>query len=146
MSPKDSLNRVFASAPLDGTAARVTARSGDHYDPEVNFANHLHSDTPIPTKPIPKNSLYSCADLIGKQFGRMTVIGLAAEQNPKKKARWVVRCACGAYEIRKAPAIRNPLNTSDCCQKCQCFELAKKRYARLGARPVKDFTKKDATE
>jgi hypothetical protein len=131
-------DRLAASAPQNATAARVTSK-GVHYEPDVQYGTHWHADTPPRTRPIPAISQYTCADLIGRKFGRLTVIGLAADYNPKKSARWVVRCACGDYETRKATAIRNPNNGEDRCQVCLHSVNVTKRYKRLGSRPLNDF-------
>lgn len=131
-SPKDSFERIITSVPQNATAARVMGR-GTHYEPVVEMSSHEHWDLPPPMKAF-------SSDLVGRKFGRLTVLGLSVDQNPKKNARWVVRCVCGHYEIRKAKAIRNPANTDDCCQNCAHLRKVKSRYARLGSKSVEEFS------
>lgn len=142
---KMDFDAIAASSPLNVTAGAVVS-SGTHYEPQIELGCHLHSDMPIPTRAAPPGSFVHSRDLTGDKFGRFTVIGLAAEYNPKKNAPWVVRCACGAYETRKARAITNPLNTGDCCRACQHLELIKRRYKRDGSAPLETFLKRGAEE
>jgi hypothetical protein len=51
-------------------------------------------------------------DLLGVKFGRFTV-------ERRLTGKWEVRCACGAMEVRKSKAIRNPANTFDACVECR---------------------------
>lgn len=142
-SPKDSLERIVASVPLNQTAAKVTS-GGEHYEPVVEFSAHEHFDAPPPIQPMHKLP-GTAQGIVGRKCGRLTVIGLAVSQaaegktRRKHNARWVVRCVCGDYEFRTVKAIRNPRNTSDRCQRCHHIERVKKRYARLGSRSVEDF-------
>lgn len=135
---KDIFDRLAASSPLNTTAARVVS-GGENYDPKINFANHWHSDCPPKMRRIPEISLQTCGDLIGKKFGRLTVIGLADDYNPKQPARWVVRCACGDYEHRSARAIRNPKNDQDRCLKCKHLRRVQWKYDNLGSRSIDEI-------
>lgn len=54
-------------------------------------------------------------NLMRKRVGKFTVIGLSANV----AARWIVKCDCGMYALRRARAIINPENTLDRCQKCE---------------------------
>lgn len=134
----DVFDRIAASSPQNATAARVTSR-GEIYDPVVQYSNHWHSDAPPKMRPIPDRSFATCSDMLGRRQGRLTVIGLAAEYNPSKPARWVVRCDCGDYETRNARAIRNELNSEDRCQKCHHLRKVKWRYETLGPRSIDEI-------
>lgn len=68
---------------------------------------------PLPTRRVQEGTPLE-DDLTGRRVGRLTVVGPSS----KRPARWVVRCDCGVFSIRKARAIRNPENTSDCCGTC----------------------------
>ena len=140
---KMDFDAIAAASPLNSVAGSVTSK-GVHYEPDVKFGCTRHEDVPIPTKPVPKVTKDGGFDLTGIIFGRFIVVGFAAEQNPRKKASWVVRCSCGAYETRKGPAIKNPLNAGDMCRACSHFERAKERYKRLGSAPLETFTKQGA--
>ena len=133
----DVFDRLLTSIPLNKIAGAVTSRSSDHYEPNVDMACHEHWEAPPPCKPKPPGM----ADLTGARFGRMAVVGFLGKATPKsEKARWLVRCACGDYEARTARAVRNPANIEDKCRKCRHWEVAQKRYSRLGARPIEAFT------
>lgn len=143
----DRMDAVFASVPQDATAARVTSK-GEHFEPTVEYAGHEHHDVPPQIISICKalpSAKPIIAELTGKRFGRLTVIGLAKVQaqsgtmKRKQHARWAVRCACGDYEFRTAKAIRNPTNTDDMCRKCRQVEVNKKRYDRDGGRGWEEF-------
>jgi hypothetical protein len=54
------------------------------------------------------------ANLTGKTFGLLTVIGLFIKQNPKKNATWLVLCKCGYYTTRKAKGLKTPISTPKC--------------------------------
>lgn len=54
-------------------------------------------------------------DLTGHRQGRFSVVGFAAGV----KARWVVKCDCGFFEIRSTQALKNPNNGKDCCSECR---------------------------
>ncbi len=100
-------DKLLAAMPINSTAARVTGR-GVHWAPDVHFSpGEVHSDTPLPTRPWPASSLGQ-DNLTGRIVGRLTVVGLAAEHGDTANGtRWVVRCACGAYEHRRTKYIRN---------------------------------------
>lgn len=135
---KDRIERVITGTPLNVTAGKVMS-IGIHYTPDLSKSSHeLHENQP-PIRPIPEHSLHSCQDLPGKKVGRFTVIGLAEEFNPKKNARWVVRCSCGRYEFRKAKALRNPSNIDDCCSECKNLKMIQYRYRKKGSRAPTEF-------
>ena len=99
-----------AIIPVDRVASRVIGE-GSHHQPKKKFSV-LHWEAPPSIRPKPKGLR---VDLTGKTFGRFTVLGvLAGVEN-----QWVVRCACGDYEIRRAKAINNPKNNRDCCENCR---------------------------
>lgn len=59
-------------------------------------------------------------DLTGQRFGRFVVIrfhGATSKANPV--ATWLVRCACGDYELRRTKTILNPGDPDDCCLECR---------------------------
>jgi hypothetical protein len=134
----DRWDAIAASASLDTTAAKVVAR-GTHYEPKINYANHEHWDSPPPMKPLPADA--NCPDLRGAKFGRFIVIGLGDTKRGSGSAgaSWVVRCACGDYEHRTKKAILNPRNIEDKCRNCRDWEVKKKRYDRLGSKPLRAF-------
>lgn len=96
--------------PVNKTAAIVVGKGVD-YDAPINpKANKVFQDKP------PKIRAFTgCDDLSGVKFGRFTVVGLSLDFN----SRWVVRCACGNFEMRKAKSIKNKSNSIDCCLECR---------------------------
>ena len=66
----------------------------------------------------------------GARFGLFTVVKKVAT----RPAKYECRCRCGAIEVRRATAIRNPRNHHDCCAKCglELVEENKKAIARIG--------------
>lgn len=111
--------------PVDRIALRVVM-PGIHYDiPEGTIPDHhMHSSTPLPVRRIINQIKMSrgFCDLTGRRQGRLTVMGLSSNVNGK----WVVRCQCGAYEVRSAKALMNPKNDSDRCWVCR-HEVTRRR-------------------
>ena len=139
-----NLDAIITSAPLNGTAARVLSQRGEHYYIELKPSPHKHWDIPPAmlsvaemTRLNPQHGAMARAT-IGRRFGRLTVVGYPEEQNPKKKARWVVRCTCGSYEIRKMPSIKRGAAEA-MCMKCEKVEYFKDRYRRLGSKGIDEF-------
>lgn len=117
------------ATPINKTAALVVGR-GEHFEPSVDNSTRVHSDVPLRLKKPGKAALAnpSYEDLTGLKKGRVTVMGLSADV-PK---RWVVRCACGAYEFRTARKLKRE-NDEDMCAFCNELERIKHRYS-LGKR------------
>ncbi|OCJ05302.1 hypothetical protein A6U87_14965 [Rhizobium sp. AC44/96] len=101
---------MYAVAPLlpgDKVAGRVAAR-GEHFEwspPE----RQIHSSEPLALRaPSPaERSVFSFVDLTGIKAGRLTVLGIAADLYLSSGQRWVVRCVCGAYEVRRAKYLKS---------------------------------------
>jgi hypothetical protein len=106
-------------SPINKTASRVIS-AGTHYDPALKERGADQRE-PYPTRSL-KQVAPVQRHLIGATFGRMTVIGLSLQAK-----RWVVRCACGTYTLRRAHAITNPENGYDCCMECYHLLVQKKR-------------------
>lgn len=125
----DDSRRLFDTdlVAVDRVALRVVM-PGIHYDlsDKTIPKNWIHSDAPLPVfKDIPKviRNNQSFENLTGLKQGRFTVIGLSSTV----KGRWVVRCRCGAFELRTAKALTNQRNSSDRCLACR-REVTRKRY------------------
>lgn len=104
--------------PVDKLAAFVFAK-GVKYTNDVKITCP-HWESPPPIRKPPENA----PELIGKTFGRFTVVGL----HKTMSGSWVVRCSCGDYETRKARSICNPNNFGDRCTKCRNVAFERKRY------------------
>lgn len=105
------MKKIASSLPVDKTAAMVTQK-GTSFVPKIK----PHSITVTDIRPQIWNGTHLDGfDLTGKRFGRFTVIGLSAE----KRSRWVCRCDCGNYEMRRAKSVQNPANDFDRCIICR---------------------------
>jgi hypothetical protein len=137
-----SFDRIAASAPLNATAARVTSK-GEHYE-SLKRITQLHWDAPPKMREVTATDLEqtSFTDLRGRQFGRLTVLGILAREKTgsTKPNVWVVKCVCGDYESRTGKAIRNPANSDDCCQKCRQVAYLRRRETRKALGLVKPDT------
>lgn len=101
--------------PANATAARVMAK-GEHFAFSGDITE-VCADIPLPIKEKPKHT--EC--LAGVVFGRLRVIGLSASVN----SRWVCRCICGNYVLRKATAIKRAASDA-ACQQCRLLAIAKR--------------------
>ncbi|MGR9274699.1 hypothetical protein ACU8KI_08815 [Rhizobium leguminosarum] len=95
------MDAVAPLYPSDKVAGRVAGR-GAHFEwspPETS----IHSRDPIPYRqPTEAETILpSFVDLAGLKSGRLTVMGIAVESISPGQ-RWVVRCVCGSYEVRRA--------------------------------------------
>lgn len=117
--PKDILEKVIKSDPVDRTARMVTQR-GEHWEAGLN-KQALHSEVPIECRRFNKHD--ALPDLTGRRVGRLTVQGLMYRS---EASIWVVRCDCGMYEVRKRKALLNMGNQHDACGKCRCLRQRKR--------------------
>jgi hypothetical protein len=119
------INSILSSNPIDKTAAKVIG-TGNHFEPKIKPHSHeyVHSDIPLPIKSPLAMSISQFknnnqfVDLTGAKIGWLTVVGAS----PEYHGRWVVRCVCGAYEIRTAKAIKNKKNDEDRCIVCRAVK------------------------
>lgn len=114
------------NTPVNKTASLVISR-GEHWHPTTK-GREVDSDSPLPTKPCGDEE----RDLSGVRFGRFSVIGKSKDV----KKRWVVRCDCGKYTLRRSKAILNESNQQDRCEACK--ELAYQKREEFRRRTGKD--------
>ncbi len=121
------IDDIHARKAVDSTAARVLAK-GEHFTPNKKVLT-AESDVPWKLRALPPNM----EDLRGVSFGKLTVLGVAAEY----KGRWAVRCACGTYVLRTTKAVKNPANKDDCCEHCRHLLYLKRTeyFLRTGKNP-----------
>lgn len=99
-----NFDAVAASAPLNREASTIRDGSGDLWEPRKAPENVMHwGEPPLPLEPKPAQ----LPELSGKAYGRLTVIRYHGKPNGGKNAKgtWLVRCACGDYEVRRTEAI-----------------------------------------
>lgn len=105
--------------PINRTALRVVrpALQEDIWQPEPKReAAKQFSSNFIATQELPMNA----PDIVGLRRGRMTIMGLAAEQSESRlRTRWVVRCDCGNYETRKRILRWLGTEAPDMCDECR---------------------------
>jgi hypothetical protein len=125
----DVFDKILASRPVNKAAGAVLGR-GVHWDGSGKEARKTW-DGPPKTRPVPAN----VEDLTGVRFGRLVVLGLM--DGSQGKPRWVVRCSCGLFEVRKGQAVKNPENANDRCSKCGYWHHLRRReiYDRTGQWP-----------
>lgn len=117
-------------APVNRTAARVLS-PGEEYIPNKKVmagdADYLEVTA---LDALQGEARRLAMQWRGHRYGRMTVIGLSATV----AHRWVVRCACGVYTLRKLKAIRNPANSWDACEHCRHLMYLKRaeHFRRTG--------------
>jgi hypothetical protein len=59
----------------------------------------------------------STNDLIGRQFGQLTVVGLCEERYPvMKRAMWFCKCSCGNHVARENGHLKQSVNPT--CHEC----------------------------
>lgn len=103
--------KIGHEKPVDATAALVVSR-GEHFE-YVQLGTELCTPLPPPTKAVGAEE----EDFTGIKFGRLAVIG----RHAGGKIRWVCRCVCGNYCVRRPVAIRQAAPDSACPQ---CYLMA----------------------
>ncbi len=103
--------RAGHEKPVDAAAARVVAR-GESFEYRA-LNSEICSPTPLALRPVAIGEF----DLKGKRFGRLTVIGKYREV----KGRWVCRCSCGNYVVRRTHVVLAAAMDSACPQ---CYLMA----------------------
>lgn len=111
--------KVGHEFPANATAARVVAR-GESFEYRTQ-AWSPDSPLQLPIMPPPVETQAYLPNLIGLRVGRLRVIGFSAN----RKGRWVCRCDCGMYTLRKTPALRR--GTAAPCDQCYLLAASKAR-------------------
>lgn len=113
--------------PVDKLAAMVT-RPGIDFIPNKKIVTQ-ESPFPIKTWPVVLEPDYR-----GYQFGRFTVIGVLFEEGNLIKIgvtrKWVVKCVCGTYAVRRQKSLINPKNHKDRCERCRHLAFLKREDKR----------------
>jgi hypothetical protein len=99
---------IVKSVPVNRTARNVISK-GTHYEPVAKNpeTESWFADCP-PLFDLSSRYAHTLRsnpdwkDLTGNRYGNVTVVGLSAE----KLNRWVCRCVCGRFVMRKASAIK----------------------------------------
>lgn len=120
------LKIVAISEPVNIQAARVTRFKNEYFNKENNDKSKLNSYGCPPIRSISSHQRINpeFIDFTGIKKGRITVIGLFAgyqkvllNNEPKfinnGVNRWVVRCLCGRYELRRTKSLKRIDNIED---------------------------------
>lgn len=123
--------------PSNIVAKRVVYNKGDQYKPKIKNNCTLFSTIQLPIrdwKDIPNHVLKdpNFKDFRGYKFGNFKVIGIFALD---KFDKWVCKCCCGCYEIRKASILNKNPTSIDQTRCSLCMDLERIRN--------KDFFKKN---
>lgn len=102
---------LAASAPLNTDAAIARDGSGESWAPIRKAAPANHWDAPPVCQPLPSG----VENLRGRRVGRLVVVSYYGSDNG---SRWLVRCACGAYETRRTKSVLNPPAIEAVCSEC----------------------------
>jgi hypothetical protein len=123
-----NFDAIAAAAPLDAQASVVRDGSGEHY--EVTVPAHIEHYTAPPRPQMPRPE--GVEDLTGFQRGRFTVIRYHSPTGCGGK--WLVRCACGDYELRRAKAIRKGDEQDMSCFRCVHTDALRRRGSQANNR------------
>lgn len=117
--------------PADRVAKNVMYNDGDYYEACVKSNTHLFSTLPLPIRkpegyPFKLRNDPSFKDYTGFRFGSFVVIGMFALD---KFDKWVCRCACGNYEVRRTSILnKNPTSIPQTrCQECMDTQRIKNK-------------------
>lgn len=113
---------VAAAAPLDAQASMVRDGSGDHWEAKIPQHYQRWATPPAPEAVFPFSN---GVDLTGRFMGRLQVVRYHAPG--KEGGRWLVRCPCGYYELRRAKAIKANQNADHACFECERVNVLRKR-------------------
>ncbi len=128
-------DRLATSAPLNTDAAMARdGQSRDHWEGRVPSTTPHWSAPPRPLAQIPA----TVEDLTGRVVGRLTVIGYHGSKKAKG-SQWLVRCACGDYELRSTKAITNHTGQLEAtCAACDWLRLIKNRAFYANTRATRE--------
>ena len=117
------MSEIDPNLPVDKSAALVVSKSKDHGS-DFEKQNKITSMVPLPTMLWPYGPDH---DLTGRRCGRFTVIGYSVwrpKSHQPNNTRWVVRCACGRYQIMTTKAIKKAHPENACVE---CYKLITQR-------------------
>lgn len=124
--------------PINKLAVIVTQFKGVSWETK-NSPKGIESAYCFQTKPLPRNA----ESLIGIKSGRITIIGYFCSQkdniigNKKKSrsdSRWVGRCDCSMYVIRRGGSFRKGLKNNkhvDMCSSCDAVEYMRSKKPKI---------------
>ena len=124
--------------PINKLAAIVTQSKGEIWERKAR-PKGIESSYPFQIRPLPR----IIQSLIGVKSGRITIIGYFCSQrdnidgskkNNSADSRWVGRCDCSMYVIRRGKSFRKGLKHNkiiDMCSTCEAIENMKLKKPRI---------------
>lgn len=123
-----NFDAIATAVPLNREASTVRDGSGDFYDFPIPLHVQHWKAPPTPVGKLGKGA----EDLTGRVFGRLTVIRFHGSAGGEwARPIWLVRCACGDYEVRRSKTLRSTTNADACC--CICQHV--KHLRDIGSKP-----------
>lgn len=116
--------------PRNITARRVVFDHGEIYNPKIKNTTVLFSTSQLPIRKIDTIPNHvkkdpSFIDYTGSEYGRFIVLGLL---DCKDFNKWVLKCCCGNYEIRRATVLNKPPGKMENTRCQECLDLERLRY------------------
>lgn len=121
---------IPGAAPVNRVASRVM-RKGEHWAPKrkPTAAHVIHGEVPpVPPQPLPKGS----PDIAGLKRDRMRAMYYCGN------GRWVARCDCGRFEVRRGAALANRKDEPDACIECRAAHFSKSGRSYGDTRTAKE--------
>lgn len=117
---------IANARPIDRAAALVVGR-GEHWT-HVGNPDSVVSDTPLPIRDLPWNAVGMGNVRPGVRRGMLVVVGFSASVS----GRWVCRCDCGRYVLRKTRALRTDrIDVYDGCDSCSKVKFMREDADRV---------------
>lgn len=119
---------LHARRPVNNLARTVIDGPSEHHDYQVK--GHPDSSNPLPLSPLPSD----IENLTGRKCGWLTVVGYHGFKTKCSGRtvihKWVVRCVCGTYSIRKGQSIRRDSNPNQACERCERIQKLRRGYEK----------------
>lgn len=117
-----NFDAIATATPLNREASTVRDGSGDLWSAKIKFPERHWSAPPPPLAKRPKN----VADKTGVQIDRLRVVQYHGRA-PNRAHLWLVRCACGDYELRRDKFVTTrPVLTEGNEHACQACDYLRK--------------------
>lgn len=135
-----NFDAIAAAAPLDRQASAVRDGSGDQWTPKISDHQQHWKAPPLPASTFQERiGGRKQIDFTGKVFGRLTVVRFhGVSGGSKQLAVWLVRCACGDYEIRRAKSLAYKSEINPCCHECKALDRLRHIASATNTRAVRE--------
>lgn len=118
-----AFNPSINSIPIDTLAARVVSK-GVEFQPKYK-PSQQRLEAPLPLAPLPQTPEF--VDLTGQRHGGLLVVGYLGTNKRARTTKWLCKCQCGYYVIRKRRALKG--HQTEVCEDCDYrLHLQRKRY------------------